>query len=68
MSMTHTGFPPPLSSARREREAARMIDLRHDIDQALEEVDAVLEAALAASRQRHPSAYKKQTGSAKVAV
>ncbi|HUR47905.1 MAG TPA: hypothetical protein VMY88_00040 [Acidimicrobiales bacterium] len=56
--MTNTGFPPPLSSARREREAARVIDLRHDIDQALEELDAALEEAIAASRQRHPSAYK----------
>ena len=58
--MTNPGFPPPLSSARHKREAARVIDLRHDIDKALEELDAALETALAESRQRHPSAYKMQ--------
>lgn len=60
--MTNTGFPPPLSMARREREAARVIDLRNDIAKALEELDAALEEAIAESRQRHPSAYKTQGG------
>ena len=57
--MTNTGFPPPLSAARREREAARVIDLRNDIDSALAELDAALEEAIEESRQRHPSAYKQ---------
>jgi len=56
--MTHTGFPPPLSQARREREAARVIDLRHHLDTALAELDEALATEIAASRQRHPSAYK----------
>ena len=63
--MTNPGFPPPLSSARHEREAARVIDLRNDIDKALEELDAALETALAESRKRHPSAYKTQADKAK---
>lgn len=56
--MTHTGFPPPLSAARREREAARVIDLRNNIDKALQELDAALETEIAESRQRHPSNYQ----------
>lgn len=56
--MTNTGFPPPLSAARREREAARVIDLRNNIDKALQELDAALETEIAESRQRHPSNYQ----------
>ena len=66
--MTNTGFPPPLSSARREREAARVIDLRNQIDNALAELDEALETALAESRQRHPSSYKPQGDRAKSTV
>ena len=58
VSMTNTGFPPPLSKARRDREAARVIDIRQHLDNALAELDAALETAIAESRQRHPSAYK----------
>ena len=62
--MTNPGFPPPLSSERREREAARVIDLRRDIENALDEVDAALETSIAASRRRHPSAYQPAGGRA----
>lgn len=63
--MTNPGFPPPLSSVRHEREAARVIDLRNNIDKALEELDAALETAIAESRKRHPSAYKTPEADAK---
>lgn len=68
MSMTNPGFPPPLSSARRDREADRVIDLRNEIDKALEELDAVLATEIAESRQRHPSAYKGPGSRAKATV
>ena len=66
--MTNPGFPPPLSAARHEREAARVIDLRNDIDKALEELDLALASAIAESRQRHPSAYKTQGAEATASV
>lgn len=64
MGMTNPGFPPPLSSERREREAARVIDLRRDIETALDEVDAALNTEIEASRRRHPSAYQPAGGRA----
>ena len=66
--MTNPGFPPPLSAARHEREAARVIDLRNDIDKALDELDAALETAISESRKRHPSAYKAQGAEATASV
>lgn len=66
--MTNPGFPPPLSAARREREAARVIDLRNDIEKALDEVDAALATAIAESRKRHPSAYQPQGAEATASV
>ena len=43
--MTNPGFPPPLSKARHEREADRVIDLRRSVDNFLDEVDEALETA-----------------------
>ena len=66
--MTNPGFPPPLSAARHQREAARVIDLRNDIDKALDELDAALATAIAESRKRHPSQYKSQGAEATASV
>ena len=45
-----------------------MIDLRNDIDKALDELDAALETAISESRKRHPSAYKAQNAQATSSV
>ena len=42
--MTNPGLPPPLSSAHREREATRVIDLRQEIEDALADLDAAIGA------------------------
>lgn len=44
IGMTNPGLPPPLSSAHREREATRVIDLRQEIEDALADLDAAIGA------------------------